>query len=232
MSWKTETIFIRPARLDGGPEKLVTDLGYQDHRKISETPISGAGVCSVWIGAAGDCVIIYTRFAAHFFGADDDEEFNSFRSALLRHFSDADITPLFLDNRSGAWGFAVFRHGTLIRCQYGEDGAAMDDEGARLPAEEAHLARFERRKVNGEVLYRDSENPGAGDLTVSDVGCDLVVEMFQSFTGLHFDDVDGFGIGANFWLNEKEQERYSRSRAGLAAVYTSSSVCPWWKFWG
>jgi hypothetical protein len=86
--------------------------------------------------------------------------------------------------------------------------------------------------VNGEVLYRDSENPGAGGLTVSDVGCALVVEMFQSFTGLHFDDVDGFGIGANFWLNEKEQERYSRSRAGLAAVYTSSSVRPWWKFWG
>jgi hypothetical protein len=32
-------IFIRPARLDGGPEKLMADLGYEKPVRISVTPM-------------------------------------------------------------------------------------------------------------------------------------------------------------------------------------------------
>src|SRR5262249_3373127 len=112
MSWKTQTIFVRPARLDGGPEKLLAELGYDKPCKVGDTPFSGAGAGSVWIGAAGDCVIFYTPFAWSFFGGEEDKEFNFFKSALLRRFSDADIMPLILDGRTAAWGFAVFRHET------------------------------------------------------------------------------------------------------------------------
>jgi hypothetical protein len=222
MSWRTQTIFVRRAQFDGGPEKLLTDLGYGTHRKVSEAPFSGAGAASVWIGAVGDNVVIYTHFAWNFFGAEEDENFNVFRRRLLQHFSGAEVTALIVDGTSGAWGFAVFRQGTLIRCQYGVDGLMLCNDGARLPIEDAYLARFKRREVDGEIRYRDPDHPGSDEMTEADLGEGLVVAIFKSFTGLPFDKVDG--VGSNFWLSEEE-------RRGHAAVIAAGSR-PWWKFWG
>jgi hypothetical protein len=83
MGWKTDTILIRPAGLDGGPEKLLAELGYRSPRKVSETSFGEAGAGSIWIGAIGDCVILYTDLAGGFF-SDEVPEANEFKTAVLQ----------------------------------------------------------------------------------------------------------------------------------------------------
>ena len=232
MSYKTQTIFIHPVTLEGGPDKLLADLGYENPVRINDAPFTGAGHGSVWIGATSDCVIIYTPFAWNFFGGEDDDEFDTFKNALLRRFYDLEVTPLMLDGRTGAWGFAVFRHGALIRCQYGVDGETLSDEGEPLPFEKSFRARFERREADGETRYHDPRHPDADDMTEVDLSFDLVMEMFQSFTGRPFEEVPCTGV--NFWLSKEEQEKYSRKLAATETWQdrTRSSDRPWWKFWG
>jgi hypothetical protein len=58
MGWKTQTVLIRPATLDAGPDKLLADLGYDRNRKIDETSFSHAGPGSIWIGSIGDCIVM------------------------------------------------------------------------------------------------------------------------------------------------------------------------------
>ena len=70
MGWKTQSILIRPAFLDGGPDKLLAYLGYERRRKVDDTSFSRAGAGSIWIGSIEDCIVIYTHFAGAFF--DDD----------------------------------------------------------------------------------------------------------------------------------------------------------------
>jgi hypothetical protein len=227
-------IFIRPAKLDGGPEKLLTDLGYEKPVRINVTPYYGAGGGSVWIATTGDCVIIHTAFAGQFFGGDDTEEFEAFRTALLRHFSETEVTALSLVGVVAGWGFAVFRHGNLVRRQYGVDGTILHDEGEPLPLERAFLARFERSEADGETHYRDISNPASGELTKADMGYDFVKETFQSFTGLPFDKIPCDGV--NFWLSEAEQAQHSRRLAAAENRRSSArrpprGQRPWWKFW-
>jgi hypothetical protein len=134
MGWKTETVLVRPAALDAGPDKLLADLGYDSRRKIDETPFSHAGAGSIWIGSIGDRIVIYTYLSSGFIEQDqaDNREAVHFRNALLRHFSESDIAALFLHSVNEAWGFAVFRKRTLIRRQYGYDGSTLCDEGFAL----------------------------------------------------------------------------------------------------
>jgi hypothetical protein len=42
-------------------------------------------------------------------------------SPLLQRFPDADVAALFLHSVVGAWGFAVYRRGTLIRHQHASE---------------------------------------------------------------------------------------------------------------
>ena len=115
MGFKTETMLIRPAALDGGADKLLADLGYDKRRKINNAPFATAGGGSMWIGSTGDCIVVYTYLASGFF--DDPREHRDvvdFKDALARIFPEADIAALFLHSVVGAWGFAVFRRGTLI----------------------------------------------------------------------------------------------------------------------
>jgi hypothetical protein len=241
VGWKTQTILVRPAVLDGGPEKLLAALGHDRPRKVSETSFSSAGAGSIWIGAIADCVILYTHLAAGFFDENDDREFNDFKAALLQRFPDADVAALFLHSVVGAWGFAVYQRGTLIRHQHGYDGMVLRDEGPRVPAEETYLARFERHDVDGKILYRDPVHPEWSDMSDPDFGEGLVFEICRSFTGFPLDQLDDVR-GVNFWLSEEEEQGYARSRAGASAAIDQSlhagrvrgavASRPWWKFWG
>lgn len=221
MGWKTDTMLIRPAALDGGPDKLLADLGYDKRRKINDTPFSTAGAGSIWVGAAGDCVILYTYLAAGFF--DDPQEHKDvvdLKNALARTFPEADIAALFLQSVVGGWGFAVFRHGTLIRRQYGHDDTIVCDEGSRLPVEDAFLSKFRRVEADGEIRYTDPAHPEYEE-TASSIGESLVFEICRSFTGFPLDKVRA--NGTNFWLNDDEAKYAANTRA---------SARPWWKFWG
>ena len=222
MGWKTNTILIRPAGLDGGPEKLLAAFGHDRPRKVSETPFSGAGTGSIWIGAVADCVILYTPLASGFFDFDDGDnrEVNDFKAVLLQHFPQNDVAALILHSVVGAWGFAVYQRGTLIRQQHGYDDIVQRDEGRRLPVEEAYLAKFERHDIDGQIRYRDPRHPESGDMRDPDFGEQLVFEICRSFTGFPLDQLDDVK-GTNFWLSEEEKQEYASRRSR-----------PWWRFWG
>jgi hypothetical protein len=228
MGWKTQTILIRPAGLDGGPEKLLAELGYGSPRKVSETSFAEAGAGSIWIGAIADCVILYTYLAGGFFG-DEDRASNEFKTALLQRFADADVAALSLHSVVGAWGFAVYQRNTLIRHQDGYDGMVIRDEGPRLPAEEACLARFERHDVDGTIIYRDPAHPEFDDMSDSDFGEELVFEVCRSFTGFPLDQLENVK-GVNFWLSDEEEQLYKQRPASNSAAIDAAR--PWWKFWG
>lgn len=229
MRWKTQTILVRPAILDGGFDKLLADLGYAKRRKINEVPFSGAGEDgSIWIGSLGDCVVIETIFAWNFFARSEDigpedEEFLNFKSALLRRFSEAEIAVFVLESVAGGWGFAVFRHAALVRCQCGADGSVDHDEGSRLPIEEIYLSKLHRTASEGTTRYQDPDHPEDVDMDASAVGQSLVNEICQSLSGYSLDDLDERVQGANFWVNDDE----SIYRAKAEAMNR-----PWWKFWG
>jgi len=223
MRWKTQTIIVRPGALDGGPDKLVADLGYAKRRRIDVTSLLYAGGGSFWIGSVGDCVVIETPYAWSLLARSqlDDENCVDFWNALLRRFSAADIALFALDSVVEGWGFALFRRATLVRCQYGYDGAVLHDEGSPLPVERAYVARLQRADTDdGEIAYRDPDDPE--DLMgASELGQSLVYEICQSFTGYSLHDLDDQAHGANFWVNDDE------------AIYRSKfSPRPWWKFWG
>lgn len=232
MGWKTDTILVRPAEFDGGPEKLLAALGHDRPHKVGEAPFSGAGAGSIWIGAIADCVILCTALASGFFDDGDDREANDFKTALLQNFPNSDVAALFLQSVVGAWGFEVYQRGTLIRHQHGLDGMVLRDEGSRLPEEEAYLARFERHDVDGEIRYRNPSHPEWDDLRDPDFGEQLVFEICRSFTGFPLNQLDDVK-GVNFWLSEDEEQKYSmknaRFRAGRVDSITASR--PWWKFW-
>jgi hypothetical protein len=228
MGWKTDTILIRPAGLDGGPEKLLAELGYRSPRKVSETSFGEAGAGSIWIGAIGDCVILYTDLAGGFF-SDEVPEANEFKTAVLQRFADTDVAALSLQSVVGAWGFAVYHRKTLIRHQDGYDGMVLRNEGPRLPAEEACLASFERYDVNGTILYRDPAHPELDDMSDPDFGEELVFEVCRSFTGFPLDQLENVK-GVNFWHSEEaEQLHTQRFASGSVAI---DATRPWWKFWG
>ncbi|WFU15084.1 hypothetical protein [Bradyrhizobium sp. CB3481] len=235
MGWKTHTILVRPAVLDGGPEKLLGDLGYDKVRKVSDTPIDGALQGSIWIGMVDDCAIIYSPLAGYFFAGEGDEEnqeFEVFRNVLLRRFSEADIAVLSLHSVVGHWGFAIFHRGTLIRRQHGYDGMVIADEGSRLPVEEAYLSKFDRHDVDGVTRYRDPRHPEYGDMGDPDFGEELVFEICRSFTGFPLDRLQA--DGTNFWLNDDEEE-FLRAEANMVRAPKRADGVPgsrpWWKFW-
>lgn len=68
MGWKTTTILIRPAHLDGGHDQLLAALGFEKRRKIDDAPFSRAGAGGIWVGATEDCVILETLFALDLLG--------------------------------------------------------------------------------------------------------------------------------------------------------------------
>jgi Family of unknown function (DUF6928) len=229
MGWKTQTVLIRPAALDAGPDKLLADLGYVNHRKIDETSFPYAGAGSIWIGSIGECIVMYTHLSWAFFEQDEagDKESVDFRSAMLRHFLESDIVALFLDSVTEAWGFAVFRNGALIRRQYGYDGSVLCNEGSRSPVEETYIANFQRIETAAEITYRDPNHPGY-DMTEADLGTPLVFEFCRSLTGVPLDKLQAHG--SNFWLNNDE-ERISTLRRTLLENDARSVDRPWWKFW-
>src|ERR1700737_4564382 len=136
MSWKTNAIVVRPAFLGADPDELLGHFGYEKRRKSKEASFAEAGSASIWIGAISDRIIMYTYLTDYFFDGfvdgPPDQGFTFLKSALFRYFSETDIAAFFLDSRVGAWGFAVFRRGALIRRFYGHDGAILGDEGSQL----------------------------------------------------------------------------------------------------
>jgi hypothetical protein len=191
-----------------------------------------AGRGSVWIGAFGECVVIYAPLAWQFFPHEqdaEDAEFDSFKEALLGRFADAEVTVLCLNGVVGAWGFAVFRSGQSIRRSHGYDGMVICDEGERLPIEKEFLARFQRVELAGETRYRDTNHSDEGDVTDADFGEHLTSAIFESFTGESVDAVKKFNPdGVSFWLSKAEEQRYSRTFTAEPAPVSR----PWWKFWG
>jgi hypothetical protein len=231
MGSKTQTILIRPAVLDGGPEKLLGELGYDKWRKIADAPFHRAGLGSIWIGAVGDCVIIYSYLVGHFYEEDRnelDQASAALQNSILQRFSEADIAILSLHSVVAHWGFAVYRQGKLIRRQHGYDGMVLADEGPRLPVEEAYLSKFERRDDDGGIRYRHPEYPKYDDVSGADLGGELVFEICKSFTGVPLDRLKA--DGAIFLLNDDEAE-WLAGKAPKHAQGANGSR-PWWKFWG
>jgi hypothetical protein len=211
MSWRTNTIVVRPALLGADPDELLRNLGYEKRRRGKQVSFAEAGGASIWIGAIGDRIIMYTHLADRFFDGFFDEpldqDFTFFKSALFRHFSEVDIAALYLDDRVGAWGFAVFRSGALIRRHYGHDGAILGDEGSRLPAENAYFANCDRIEVDGEILYKSRSDPRCEPLSVADHGEGLLWEVWRSFSGYQLDAPELHQIsGYDFWLNDDEDK--------------------------
>ncbi|WP_076862462.1 DUF6928 family protein [Bradyrhizobium mercantei] len=228
MTWNTQTMLIRPARIDGGPERLLDELGYHRYGKVDEAPFRRAGAGSIWIGAVDDCTIIYSHLVGHFYEEDRnelDQASAALKNSILRRFSDAEIAILALHSVVAHWGFAVYRQGRLIRRQHGYDGIVLADEGPRLPVEEAYLAKFERHDVDGEVTYRDPAHPEYDDMTEPDLGEAFVFEICKSFTGVSLDRLNA--DGANFWLDDDEAEVLARQKR----VQGGKASRPWWKFW-
>lgn len=227
MGWKTSTILIRPAFLEGGPDKLLADLGYERRRKISDTTFWRAGGGSIWIGAIEDCIVIYTHLAGAFFddNAAKDPDFIEFKNALLRCFPEADIAAFFAHSVVAGWGYAIFRRGVLVRRHYGAEGIVYCNEGSRLPVEEAYIAKFPKIGTEGEVKYRDPEHPEYDDMTEADLGELLVLELGFSYTGVPFEELDV--PGADFWLNDDEAKCRARDQQFRAKTRTR----PWWRFW-
>jgi hypothetical protein len=224
MGWKTNTILICPALLGAGPNELLRRLGYEKRRRIKDEPFAIAGSGSIWIGAVGDCLVMYTPFAWHFFDGllDDpnDKDFAFFKSALFRQFYDAKIVGLILDSRVDAWGYAVFQRGALVRRSYGHDGTILGDEGSLLPSEIAYFENCDRLDVDGEILYksRSDDEP----LNVAFHGAELFLEVWRSFTGYPLDapELQQF-TGTAFWLNDDEDK-----------FLALQGRHPRWKFWG
>jgi hypothetical protein len=152
----------------------------------------------------------------------NDNDFAFFKGALFRNFYEAEIVGLMLHSVIDAWGYAVFRSGALIRRSYGYDGTILGDGGSRLTSEIPYLANCDRLEVDGEILYRSRSHPQCEPLGVAFHGEQLAFEVCRSFTGypLNAPELQQI-IGADFWLNDDEDE--FRARHGRR---------PWWKFWG
>jgi hypothetical protein len=230
MSWKTNTIVVRPAHLGTDPDELLRNLGYANRLRRKEACFAEAGSASIWIGAISDRIIMYTDLAGHFFdGFGDgpiDQDCTFLKSALLQHFPEAEIAALILDSRVDAWGFAVYRSGTLIRRFYGHDGAILGDEGSRLPAENAYLSNCDHIEVDGQVLYKNRSDPGVEAYSLAHHGEGLFCEVWRSFTGYEFDAPELLQIlGSDFWLNDDEEKFRRTSKDDFRGR-------PWWKFWG
>jgi hypothetical protein len=235
MSWKTNTIVVRPSLLGADPDELLRHLGYEKRRKSKEVFFGGGiGGASIWIGTIDDRILMYTYLADQFFdgfcdGAPD-RDFTFLKSALFRHFPEASIVALYLDSRVGAWGFAIFRGGTLVRRFYGHDGTILGDEGSQLPEENAYLANCDRLEVDGDVLYKDRSAPGEEPLSLAEHGEGLFCEVWRSVTGYEFDAPGLLQIpGSEFWLNDDEEK--FRLISGKNEYHTRPGR-PWWKFWG
>lgn len=229
MIWKANTIVIRPALLGADPDEILGHLGYGQRRRIGERIAFGKAGGSIWIGAIDDRIIMHTYLADGFFDGlvDDplDQDFKFFKSALLRHFREADIAALFLNGTVDAWGFSVFRDGALVRRFYGHDGSILGDEGSRLPVEDAYFANCDRIEVDGEVLYK-THHPGVEPLSLAYHGEGLLWDVWRSFTGYELDAPELWQIpGSVFWLNDDEEE-FRRRNSGR------DELRPWWKFWG
>jgi hypothetical protein len=226
VGWKTQSILIRPAFLENGPDNLLADLGYERRLKGDETPFSRAGGASIWIGSIEDCIVMVTPFAGNFFDDDSvaDQDFIAFRNALFRRFPGADVAAFLAHSVVAQWGFAVFRGGTLVRRKHGADGITFCDEGSRLPVEEAYIARFQRVETEGETKYKDPNHPEYDELTEADLGEMLIQEVGRSFTGV---PLDALNIpGTQFCLNDDE----ARFRP-LRRRFIKPRRRPWWKFW-
>ncbi len=175
MGFKASAILVCPASLDGGPEKLLSDLGYANPAKVGETQLID-GIYpprkTIWISAIGDCVIIASDFADGFF----EDRPTDFTNALFRCFPNSEIAALILQSVVDLWGFAVFHGETLIRCKYGSsDEGVGRDQGTFLSIEEICRAKF--RAGSGDIEMTDDE---FGEI--------VVFEIFKEFTGLPLDE--------------------------------------------
>jgi len=165
MGFKTQTILVRPGVLDGGPDKFLADLGYDKRRKVDDTPFCRAERAAS--GSARSAIALLStrcwRGTSSMTPRQMIRYFTFFKNALFRHFPGADIAALSLHNVIDAWGFAVFRRGSLIRRQHGYDGSILCDEGPRLPAEDVCLSKFERIELRARsstgILFIQNTRP-------------------------------------------------------------------------
>jgi hypothetical protein len=156
------TILIRPAKLAETPDELLAQLGFMKFRKIDDARYPGSG--DTWVGQAGDCIVMESHLAGAFFPDFITEgeyagKCRVFVDAVLRLFSDATVVALTDNSVVGAWGFAVYENGRLVRRQCGCDGVVIRDEGERLPAEQTFLAQFECIEDEGKVAYINPRDP-------------------------------------------------------------------------
>lgn len=209
MGLKANSILIRPAALPDNPPQFLESLGFRGLTSLGEQSygeVRGQRWSrSVWIGLAGDCLILSGQgLAEPFF----EPQPSQLMLQLFDLFANAEICAVALDSVVNAWGFAVFRNRRPIRrkCGDGDVGTTVD-EGAPLP-EEAALLSCSRLREDGTRVYRVPDFPD-GDLDEDQVGENFISEICKRFTGMDM-------------LTDAALDQVPM--IGFAPP-------PWWKFW-
>ncbi|MBY6240625.1 hypothetical protein [Methylosinus sp. Sm6] len=212
MGWKCDALLIRPASVEEGAENLLRDLGFRLSAPIGDEAFLQAiwpMENTIWVGRAGDCLLLSSRGLADPFFGDDRSDF---KHALFERFPGAEIAAVLAHSVSGAWAFAVYRKGECVRRKGGSsDDGTIFDVGAPL-VEEAELLARSRLDAQGRRMYR---LPGFPDEEVSesDVGEELVFKIIERMTGARPDVVKEGGFDL------------------LELPCVGFALRPWWKFW-
>jgi hypothetical protein len=204
-------LLIRPARVEE-PETLLRDLGFRLSTPLGELPFDRAiwpARKMIWVGRAGDCLIISSKgLAQQFF----EKKSSDFMSLLFARFPESEIAALILHSVVNLWGFALYRNGEPFRRKAGasDDGTYLD-EGAPIAEEEELLAKS-TLDAEGRRVYRLPEWPDE-DFSEDGVGEEFVFAIFGRMTGARPD---------------KPKE----TAAIIGALpCVGFALRPWWKFW-
>ncbi|MBY6240626.1 hypothetical protein [Methylosinus sp. Sm6] len=205
MGTKCDMLLIRPARVEES-EALLRDLGFQITAPLGEECFCRAiwpKRNTIWVGRAGDCLILSSKGLANQFF---EKKRSDFMSLLFARFPESEIAALMLHSVVNLWGFALYRNGEPFRRKAGaaDDGTYLD-EGAPIAEEEELLAKStldaEGRRVYRLPQWPDEEFPEDG------VGEEFVLAIFDRMTAAR-----------------PEAANLDISCVGFA-------LRPWWKFW-
>ena len=217
MGWKTDTVLIRPADSNEEPERLLRELGFTRLAPVGERRYERAiwpDKNTVWVGLAGDCLMISARGLSDPFFTDRPTPLTD---ALFHRFAGADVAAVTLHSVVNLWGFAVFRNGRALRRKAGSaDDGTFEDWGSPLPEEEDLLANS-LLDVDGERIYRLPQLPDE-ELTEDQVGEEYVFKIFERFAGERPD------TGATLLETRCDGFRFS-------SIAAAGARRPWWNFW-
>jgi hypothetical protein len=182
MGWKINAILIRAASLPGEGGQFLSRLGFRGAAPLGERrfgEVCGSRGRSIWIGRAGDSLILSGRVLAEPFF---EPQPSRMMVSLFAFFPSAEIGAVILESAVNGWGYAVFDEGRPLRRRRGDgDAGVVIEEGPSLP-EESALLGCASRAGDGRRLYHLPELPGE-TLEEDEVGENFVFAILRRFTG-------------------------------------------------